>query len=188
VRSQKRHGEKMTCFGIESDHEVTSEICINDTTGRVARDSPYEDADFQSVGGKSFPRFLSYGESHKSAAKVTVIELTTQAAFPPNAFDPPKGIAPQAGCMNPMPARISKKVAPHYPETARQNRVEGSVGVDVRIGVNGIPAINRVVASPSPDLAESAVDAIKDWRYQPATWDGKPIEVETVLTVNYALR
>jgi TonB family protein len=188
VSSEKRHGEKVTCFDIESEHKVTSEICINDTTGIIARDSPFEDTNFQAVGGKSFPRFLSYEENHKKVAKVNIRELITPVAFPPNTFDPPQGTSSQAGCMNPMPSRIVRKVAPQYPETARRNRVEGSVGIDVRIGLDGVPTINTVVASPSSDLAKSSIEAIKDWRYEPATCDGKPVEVETVLTVNYVLR
>jgi TonB family protein len=78
-------------------------------------------------------------------------------------------------------------VPPVYPTGARQQRVQGTVAVDTEIGVDGVPRMKKVVANPDPSLVKSAVDAIKAWKYESATCDGKPVPIETVLRVNYKL-
>jgi hypothetical protein len=56
------------------------------------------------------------------------------------------------------------------------------------MGIDGIPRIGEVVGRVNPDLERSGISALKEWRYEPATCDGKPVEVETVLRVNYSLQ
>jgi TonB family protein len=187
MRSQKRHGDKITCFEFENDKKQPSEICLNDDSGLVARDTPYGDSDFRPVADKIFPRFLSYEWDHKVVAKVNVIELITPIQIGANSFIPPSGVSSQPGCMNPTPTRIVKKVIPQYPQGARQNHIEGTVGVDVVIGVDGVPRNIQAVASSSPDLARASMKAIKDCRYEPASCAGTAVAVETVLSVNYSL-
>jgi TonB family protein len=186
IRSQKGRDENLTCFEFEAPAKETFEICLNDITGTVARSST-DDENFQAVGEKSFPRLLSYKQDDKVVASVNISELTTPAKFVADSFAPPPGVSPQTGCMNPMPARIVKKVSPQYPQGARENQIEGTVAVDALIGTDGVPRINKVVATPSLDLGKSAVEAIKDWRYEPATCAGKAVAVETVMTARYSL-
>ncbi len=188
VHSEKRHGEKLTCYQIAREDIHSSEICIRDATGTLARDPQFEDSDFMTIDGKSFPGLLSMAQNGKALATVRVTQLATPATLPLNAFDPLSGVSPQAGCMNPTPDRIVKKVVPEYPQAARQRHIEGSVGVDVRIGTDGVTRIGKTVSSPNPDLERSTLAAIRGWRYQPATCEGQPVEVETVLIVNYSLR
>lgn len=86
-----------------------------------------------------------------------------------------------------MPFRLVKKVIPEYPRAAVQQHVQGTIAVDVSIGADGVPRIIKVVATRSPDLEKSSVNAITDWRYEPATCNGSPVPVETVLRVDYTL-
>ena len=80
-----------------------------------------------------------------------------------------------------------KKVQPLYPPSARQQHVQGTVAVDTEIGTDGVPNLKKIVANPDPNLVRSALDAVTAWRYEPATCDGKPASIETVLQVNYQL-
>lgn len=186
--SRKEHGEKVTCIEIEHDTRSSSSVCISDSTGALVRDSAsYSDSDFQPVGGKIFPRSLSFIEEGKKVARVSVTELLSPAEFAPNSFAPPTGVSQQVGCMNPIVPRIVNKVAPVYPTSARQQHIQGTVAVDTEIGLDGIPRMKKVVANPDPSLVRSAADAITAWRYEPATCDGKPVPIETVLRVNYKL-
>jgi TonB family protein len=185
---RKEHGERLTCVEIEREAKSSSSVCINDTTGAIVRDSSsYSDSDFQPIGVKLFPRSLNFIEEGKKVAKVSISELITPADFTPDLFAPPSGALQQAGCMNPMVPRIVNKVPPVYPTGARQQRVQGTVAVDTEIGVDGVPRMKKVVANPDPSLVKSAVDAIKAWKYESATCDGKPVPIETVLRVNYKL-
>jgi TonB family protein len=187
IHARKEHGEPVTCVKVEDDQKVSSEICVNVSSGTILRDSQFEDKDFQLFSGKIFPRSLSFSEDGNAVARVNISELTIPSEFPQDAFTPPTGISPLAGCMNPSPVHIVKKVSPEYPEVARHAYIQGRVGVDVWIGTNGIPQINKVVARVSPDLDRSTQEAIAQWRYEPATCGGTPVATETVLSIKYSL-
>jgi periplasmic protein TonB len=44
------------------------------------------------------------------------------------------------------------------------------------------------VVSGDPLLAESAMQAVKQWRYKPYTFKGRPLAIETTITVNFTAR
>jgi TonB family protein len=180
------HGDKLDCAKIEDASKALTEMCVN-STGILLRGSNYSYENIQPVGSKIYPRLLSVTEEGKTVANVTITELTTPAQFPPDAFTPPKGASAQPGCMNPTLPRLVKRHNPEYPESARRQRIEGTVAIDAWIGVDGAPRVRKVVASPSPDLEKASLDAIKGWRYSPAQCSGTPVEIETILQVNYAL-
>ena len=187
IHSRKEHGQKLTCVKTENELKSISEICVNDNEGTLSRGSSYEDGNFQAIGVKVFPRFLSYVEKGKAVATVKVNELSALEQFPPNAFTPPTGVSAEPGCMNPTPYRRIKSVAPEYPQDARQQHVQGTVAVDVWIGTDGAPRVRKVVATPSASLGKSSETAIAGWRYNPAACSGTPVQVETVLRINYTL-
>jgi TonB family protein len=81
---------------------------------------------------------------------------------------------------------IVSKVNPIYPEDAKKARVEGSVVLNVILSKEGVPENIRVVSGPH-QLQKSALDAVRQWRYQPYLLNGNPVEVETSITVSYSL-
>ena len=75
-------------------------------------------------------------------------------------------------------ALIEKKLVASYPLKAGANGVEGTVVLNVLISEAG--AVNEsTVSSGDPDLAQAAIDAIKQWKYKPYSVDGKRMPVET---------
>lgn len=78
------------------------------------------------------------------------------------------------------------QVKPTYPPLARQARIQGSVVLQAVIAKDGSIQGLRVV-SGHPMLTGSAVEAVKLWRYKPYFLNGEPVEVETVVTVNFTL-
>jgi TonB family protein len=120
-------------------------------------------------------------------ARVSVSKLASPAEFPPGAFTPPSGISPQAGCMNPLLPRLVNKVAPKYPPNARQQYREGTATFDVLIGKDGATQPQQLLKGAGSDFDDSTKSAISHWRYDPAMCGGQPVDVETVLQVNYAL-
>jgi TonB family protein len=193
IHERKKHGETQTCVEYEDEVKRSSEICVNESTNTLVRGSSYVDShyvgnDLQPVGGgKVYPRSLGFVENGITVAKANISEFTTSNQFPPNSFIPPGGVAPQAGCMNPTPFRLIKRVTPQYPKSARERRMQRLVAIDAWIGLDGTPRIGKVVEQVSPDLEQSSVSAIKEWRYEPATCNGKPVEVQTVLRFSYTL-
>jgi len=78
------------------------------------------------------------------------------------------------------------KVQPTYPPEARMNRVRGTVLLQAVIGKDGAIKDLKVVTGP-PELIQSAMGAVRQWRYKPYSIQGQPVEVETKITVNYQL-
>jgi protein TonB len=78
------------------------------------------------------------------------------------------------------------QVKPYYPPLARQARIQGSVVLQAVIAKDGsIQGLH--VVSGHPMLTPAAIDAVKQWRYKPYFLNGEPVEVETVVTVNFTL-
>lgn len=78
------------------------------------------------------------------------------------------------------------QVKPAYPPLARQARIQGAVVLQAVIAKDGsIQGLH--VVSGHPMLTQSAIDAVKQWRYKPYFLNGEPVEVETQITVNFTL-
>jgi TonB family protein len=84
-------------------------------------------------------------------------------------------------------ANIISKKAPVYPESAKIARLQGAVEVECVISKEGVPLETRVISSPSDDLSEATLEAVRQWRYKPTLLNGEPVEVVTNITVNFTL-
>jgi TonB family protein len=73
-----------------------------------------------------------------------------------------------------------------YPPLARQARIQGSVRLRVVIGLDGRVKSTKLVHG-HPLLVPPALEAAKSWIYRPALVNGKPVEVETDVDVNFTL-
>jgi len=82
---------------------------------------------------------------------------------------------------------VLHRVQPQYPALARAARVQGSVVLAAIIGKDGTIQNLHVLSASSPLLIQSALDAVKQWRYRPYILNGEPVEVDTQVTVNFTL-
>jgi len=78
------------------------------------------------------------------------------------------------------------RVEPTYPALARAARIQGDVVLSAIISTNG-DIQNLQLVSGHPMLVPSALAAVKQWRYKPYLLNGQPVEVETTITVIFAL-
>jgi protein TonB len=79
---------------------------------------------------------------------------------------------------------VLHRVLPEYPEPAMALRVRGTVVLKAVVTRQG--TVDRIsVISGDPHLAEAAVNAVKQWRYQPYLLNGVPIERDTTITINF---
>jgi periplasmic protein TonB len=83
--------------------------------------------------------------------------------------------------------RLIASSAPIYPVFARTTNLEGVVVMDILVDPTGKVAQVKVVSGPVP-LRQAAMDAIRQWKYQPAQLNGKPIQFHTNANVRFALR
>ena len=83
-------------------------------------------------------------------------------------------------------AKLITQVNPVYPALARQARVAGTVRLTAIIGRDGAIR-NLQVMSGHPLLTSAALEAVKQWRYQPTLLNDEPVEVITQIDVNFTL-
>jgi TonB family protein len=79
------------------------------------------------------------------------------------------------------------RVNPAYPEAAKQARAEGIVVLRAVIGAEGSVEAVEIVQGQPNGLSEAAVEAVRQWRFAPATLEGKPVRVVMTLTINFVL-
>jgi len=81
------------------------------------------------------------------------------------------------------------QVKPRYPDSARQERAQGVTLLKVRVLENG--RVGQILVEQSaghPDLDESATEAVKKWRFEPARRGHEPVAVWVLLPVKFELR
>jgi protein TonB len=81
---------------------------------------------------------------------------------------------------------LVSRVEPTYPPMAKMARVQGQVVLHAVISREGTIENLRVV-SGHPMLIQSALDAVKQWRYKPYLLNNEPVEVETEVVVDFRL-
>jgi TonB family protein len=106
----------------------------------------------------------------------------------------PAGIAPLSPLVvrKNLPVHARQVKEPHltskspltYPAEARRSGVEGDVVIRAVIDANGKPTGLRIVSGPLL-LQRAALDSIREWQYEPGYLDGKPVAMETVISVNF---
>jgi protein TonB len=83
-------------------------------------------------------------------------------------------------------AKLLAQPQPVYPPLARQARIQGNVVLHAIIDKDGRVGELQVI-SGHPLLVQSALEAVKNWRYQPTQLNGEPVEVDTTITVSFVL-
>lgn len=76
---------------------------------------------------------------------------------------------------------------PHYTEEARTQKIQGVVILQVVIDELGDVVAMRVLKGLPGGLTESAMAAVKQWKFEPAMLDDEPVKVFYNLTVNFRL-
>jgi protein TonB len=84
-------------------------------------------------------------------------------------------------------ANLVDRVLPLYPQEAREAKIQGVVILDAVINREGRVDSLKVIAG-HPLLTQSAVDAVKQWRYNPTMIEGAPVEVQTTITVTFSFQ
>jgi TonB family protein len=87
-----------------------------------------------------------------------------------------------------VPPRVLSRIEPHYTEEARDAKLQGVVALNAVISAEGVPQNIQVTQGLGMGLDESAVQAISQWRFAPATLNGAPVPVAINVEVNFTLR
>lgn len=112
------------------------------------------------------------------------LHMNVDAAAAPDAKANPKFVHVSAGV---MAGNIESKVMPKYPPEAKKKHIQGKVTLDATISEQG-DITDLTVASGPEALRQSALDAVKQWKYKPFLLNGRPVAVKTTINVIYSLQ
>lgn len=80
------------------------------------------------------------------------------------------------------------KVEPSYPQVARRAGLRGRVTLRAVVAEDGSVESVEVIASTNPLFSDAAVDAVRKWRYRPASMGGRPVRVTFSVVVDFLVR
>lgn len=118
-------------------------------------------------------------------------KLTWEPAFTGKefVFTPPEGATeltnPTVGGTI-QAATLVKRVSPEYPKDAKAAHIQGPVRFTALLGKDGTVKDLQLI-SGHPLLVQAAMDAVKQWVYQPTLLNGEAVEVRTEIVVNFTL-
>ena len=126
------------------------------------------------VVGLDLDHFVEIGERLKAIALLQI---------GPGAAEMGVGIAVHGSVEQ---AKLVQQVRPVYPPEAKQAGISGVVRLAVVIGADG-KVRNIQVMNGEPQLAAAAMEAVRQWVWQPKLLKGEPVEVSTTVDVNFTL-
>jgi protein TonB len=83
--------------------------------------------------------------------------------------------------------KLISSTRPMYPQLAKQGNVEGDVVVSADIDATGKVAGAKVVSGPMY-LRQAAVDAVQNWKYEPAMLNGRPTSAQITIKIQFRLK
>jgi protein TonB len=101
--------------------------------------------------------------------------------------EPPRPNVPVRVADLPVSPRKIVDVRPLYPDIARVARVEGTIIMEAVLDTSGRVTQLRVLKSV-PLLDQAALDAVRQWRYTPSLYGGRPVSVLMTITVRFMLQ
>ncbi|HXM99649.1 MAG TPA: TonB family protein [Candidatus Dormibacteraeota bacterium] len=153
----------------------------------------------------SQPKVASLGKLHLAApvpqARVSIQDSVAAPAFEQNmpsaaamganfgsaTGQPVRPTAPLAIGGNVTPAKLLSSVQPVYSGLAKSQHVSGDVKIDAFIDANGRVTTMKFLSGPVL-LQQPAMDALRQWKYQPAMLNGNPVSMHLTVTLQFRLQ
>jgi hypothetical protein len=143
---------------------------------------------FEPVLGRSIPRSIVATQGGVVRCRIHVEKVDEQAlddaALTPPADASPVSPAPERISLNPKERTPLKKVTPEWPAGVKA-AATGPVSLRYVISRTGTVKDIEVGYAPSPEFAQAAVAAVKQWTYAPVLRRDKPVEVMTGIVLSF---
>jgi TonB family protein len=140
-------------------------------------------SDLKTLAGKDAPPAAGFGAADLGGTTNAGGGVFSSQSGPKVKVAAPQKVSISAGIAVGL---LMQKTAPVYPAIAKTARVQGTVVIQATISKTGSIENPRVVSGPVM-LRQSALDAVKTWRFRPYMLSGEPVEVETTVNVIFAL-
>ena len=90
----------------------------------------------------------------------------------------------QQGVVTPV---LIYEVKPSYTEDAMRDRVVGAVVMTCIVQLNGMCEGTQITKSLDPRLDQQAMNALRDWRFRPGEYRGRPVPVQVTVEMSFTL-
>ena len=149
----------------------------------MIKEAPIEPDSFGGVAG-GVPGGVPGGQMGGVIGGVIGGVLSTAAKPVPIPVGKPTAPIRVGGRVKPPKAIV--QVRPEYPMLAKQAHIQGQVQIDAVLDENGNVVEMKIVAGP-PLLYQAALDALKQWKYEPVYLNEQPIAVQMIVTITFQL-
>jgi protein TonB len=127
------------------------------------------------------------GEEEAQAPAAPVFQAPSPATAPV-APAPAAPAPPTAAAIDSAP-RLLSSPAPRYPRAAQRRGLSGTVLLRIHVGADGEPqSVDLVQGSGARELDRAAVEAVRRWRFAPATRGGQPVEGSVQVPITFNLK
>jgi len=185
-------GKAAHCFRAKRSRSGVSELCFESATGVLtATIVPVQLGDrnveglclyrgYQPLGDRVVPTSYSYFEDKKPRLQAQILELKLHPPLDDSLFAP----LPDAKELVHCPTRAQPPVPVHNvaPDLTRNS---GVVRISLVVGVDGRPHDLQVASSLDPASDNSALEAVRQWKFKPAICEGEPIEVQIAIDIDF---
>lgn len=133
-----------------------------------------------------FEKNLPANEARLREAREQIAELEkTSTSY--RAGDVQQALAEMQKADGTRRARVIYRVEPQYTEDARANKISGTVVLTLTVDHEGLPQNIQVKKSLYPSLDQSAVEAARKMRFEPAMKDGQPVSMFISVEMNFQM-
>lgn len=201
VKSHKKDGASQRCTEVKWTSGTDRVLCFDETSHNLvsveyptpeSQNPPdisrIEYGGFDNVGEKRIPLEIRALRNRKVVLEVKVLEITHDSEENSALFAAPPNSLFWMQCDDMQEAEVVSRVQPMYPSSARSNFEQGRVIFYAVVETDGTLSHSTVIQRATPALESAAADAIRQWRYKPASCGSTPIRVERSISVDFWLQ
>jgi len=186
IRNHESSNDSDQATATESEQPASAPSSVTETpaTPVSAASIPATPAESTPVHPALSTRKLSRAKHHTLHLASSSVNIASKAQPASATWGP---ATPAAERVETTSTRTPQQtVEPQYPLLARQMAVQGSVLLQALIGADGVVQDLRVISGPAI-LVSAARQAVQQWRFKPYLVEGKPVETQARVTVNFTI-
>jgi TonB family protein len=194
IEVEKVNGLRAQCIKFEAVRgrdKWTREVCLNAETDTLLRwmdeRREIEWTDYTPFRETFYPRHLVVKE-HGNKIIQAEVEFQDAPGLSGKTFDIPSDMRIRKACERFTSPIVTKREDPVYPKRIGVRTIRAEVVVELKVSEKGKVVAAQITETGGSDLDRAALDAVKNWEFEPAKCDGEPLERNVPVTVFFGGR